>query len=328
MKAIVCKRYGKPSELQLQKIALPVPGNKEVLVKVKATTINDWDWSLVRGKPYVYRLIYGLFRPRKPVFGVEIAGIVETMGPGATRFVPGDKVYGDISLVGYGGWAEFAAVPQSALMKMPEGLGFEEAASLPHACALAWQGLIEYGKLAKGQKLLINGGGGGVGTFGIQIAHNIGVDRVDGIDSGDKFPMMRQMGFNSLIDYKKSDFTKSGQQYDLILDTKTTRSPLAYLKSLNPHGRYVTVGGGPLRILQLLLYKPLIALFSTKRLDLVALKPNEGLDRLDGWIRSGKLNSVIDGPYSLKEIPDRLEYFGQGKHLGKIVIKIQAPKPD
>ncbi|MEN8789883.1 MAG: NAD(P)-dependent alcohol dehydrogenase [Flavobacteriaceae bacterium] len=322
MKAIVCKRYGRPSELKLQEVQIPVPGEKEVLIKVRATTINDWDWSLVRGKPYIYRLTYGLFRPKKSVFGVEIAGIVEALGPGVTRFTHGEKVFGDISLAGYGGWAEYAAVPESALMTMPDDVDFETAAALPHACALAYQGMIEYGKLSKGQKLLINGGGGGVGTFGVQMAHNLGVHEVVGVDTEDKFPLMQQMGFNNLIDYKKSDFTKSSQRYDLILDTKTTRSPLRYLRSLNPHGRYVTVGGSPLRILQLMLFKPWVAIFSTKRLEMVLLKPNEGLDSLAAWIKAGKLKSVIDGPYSLEEIPNRLEYFGQGKHLGKVVISI------
>ncbi|MGB5691765.1 MAG: NAD(P)-dependent alcohol dehydrogenase [Flavobacteriaceae bacterium] len=320
MKAIVSKRYGRPSELQLQEIDIPIPGDKEVLVKIKATTINDWDWSLIRGKPYIYRLIYGLLRPKKTVFGVEIAGIVDSLGAGATHFVPGDKVYGDISLVGYGGWAEYVAVPESALLPMPDQIGFETAASLPHACALAYQGLIEYGLLDKGEKVLINGGGGGVGTFGVQIAYNSGAGEVNGVDSGEKFPMMRQLGFDNLVDYMKIDFTKSSQRYDLILDTKTTRSPFAYLKSLHPHGRYVTVGGSPLRILFLLLCKPLVAMFSSKRVNLVALKPNEGMDKLVPWIESGKLKSVIDGPYTLEEIPDCLEYFGLGKHLGKIVI--------
>ncbi|MGB5693175.1 MAG: NAD(P)-dependent alcohol dehydrogenase, partial [Flavobacteriaceae bacterium] len=301
MKAIVSKRYGRPSELQLQEIDVPIPGDKEVLVKIKATTINDWDWSLARGRPYVYRLIYGLFRPKKPVFGVEIAGIVETLGAGATHFVPGDKVYGDISLVGYGGWAEYAAVPETALMKMPGQIDFEAAVALPHACALACQGLIDEGKIEKGNTLLINGGGGGVGTLGVQIARNLGAVKIIGVDSEEKFPTMQRLGFDEVLDYRKTDFTKINQQYDLVLDTKTTRSPLAYLKVLKPRGKYVTVGGSPMRIIQLLIFKMLISLFSNKRLILVALQPNKSLESLASWIEEGKLEVVIDGPYSLED---------------------------
>jgi NADPH:quinone reductase-like Zn-dependent oxidoreductase len=328
MRAVVCERYGKASELQLRELQKPLPSENEVLVKIAATTINDWDWSMVRGKPLVYRLLFGLFKPKKPVFGVELAGTVESIGASVRKFRPGDRVFGDVSLVGFGGWAEYAAVPESALMVMPDILSFESAVAIPHACALAYQGMIEYGKLKKGQRLLINGGGGGVGTFGVQMAQNLGAEEVIGVDSGEKFEIMRKMGFNSLINYKKNDFTKNGQRYDLILDTKTTRSPLSYLKSLNPGGKYVTVGGSPLRILQLMLFKPWIALFSTKRLKMVALKPNEGLDSLTSWIESGKLESVIDGPYSLEEIPNRLEYFGQGKHLGKVVINMGSIATD
>lgn len=324
MRAVVCEKYGQPSVLQLQEAQKPSPGENEVLVKIAATTINDWDWSMVRGKPLVYRLIYGLFRPKKRIFGVELAGTVEAIGNSVSKFKTGDKVFGDVSLAGFGGWAEYAAIPESALMFIPDNLSFENAVAMPHACALAYQAMIEYGKLRKGQKLLINGGGGGVGTFGVQMAHNIGVDGVIGVDSVEKFPLMRQMGFDSLIDYKKSDFTKSGQRYDLILDTKTTRSPLSYLKSLNRHGKYVTVGGGPLRILLLMLFKPWVGIFTSKQIKMVVLKPNEGLDGMASWIRTGKLQSVIDGPYSLEDIPHRLEYFGKGQHLGKIVINIDS----
>ena len=323
MKAVVCKRYGQPSALEIQEIQKPTPRENEVLVKIVATTINDWDWSLVRGKPLIYRLIYGLLKPKKLVFGVEIAGIVKTLGPGATRFSPGDRVYGDISLVGYGGWAEYAAVPEAALMRMPDQLDFKTAAALPHAGALACQGLIDEGGLSSGQSLLINGGGGGVGTLGVQIARNLGVDSIIGVDSDKKSGLMQRLGFDEVIDYRKIDFTKINQQFDLILDTKTTRSPLAYLKALKPGGKYVTVGGSPARILQLFFYKMFISLFSDKRLIMVALKPNQSVENLLPWIEEGNLEVVLDGPYTLNDIPDRLEYFGQGKHLGKIVIQIQ-----
>lgn len=322
MKAIVCRRYGPPAVLKLEQIPIPVPGEKEVLVKVKATTINDWDWSLVRGKPYIYRSFYGLFKPKKIVFGVEISGVVETSGPGATRFSTGDRVFGDISLVGYGGWGEYVAVPESALMTIPEEMGLEEAVALPHACGLAIQGLIDEGEIKEGQSLLINGGGGGVGTLGVQIARILKVGKIVGVDHEDKFEIMNELGYDELIDYRETDITKADKKYDVILDTKTSRSPLAYLKILKPHGKYVTVGGSPIRLFQLLIYKRLVSIISGKSLKMLMLQPNKSLEPLASWIRDGKLKSVIDGPYSLEEIPDRLEYFGQGKHLGKVVISL------
>ena len=321
MKAVLCYKYGSPDVLQIKDIPKPVPTGKEVLVKVKATTINDWDWSLVRGKPYVYRLIFGLFKPKKPIFGVELAGVVEACGPAVSRFKPGDRVYGDVSLVGWGGWAEFASVPEQALLAIPQPMSFEEAASLPHAAALAYQGLVTEGGLSEGQKILINGGGGGVGTLGVQMAKTVNI-HVTGVDSQEKFPMMRELGFDELIDYKKTDFTKTGEQYDLILDTKSTRPPRSYLKALKPDGKYVTVGGGVFRMLQLAVWKGLFSSRSQKQLKILALKPNEGLEKVAEWFLAGQVRTVIDGPYPLEQIPELLEYFGNGRHKGKIVISL------
>ncbi len=321
MKAIVCRSYGVPSELQLTKVTLTQPKSNEVLVRVCATAINDWDWSLVRGKPLAYRLIYGLFKPKKSIFGVELAGIVEQVGAEVTKFSMGDKVYGDISLAGMGAWAEFASVTEDALVAIPDGMSFEEAAALPHASILAWQGLVDRGQLQNGENLLINGAGGGVGTCGVQIASAMGA-RVTGVDHEKKLSMMKDLGFEHVIDYQKEDFTRNGQKYDLILDAKTTRWPLAYLRSLKPGGKYVTVGGSPVRLLLMALFKPFLKIFSRKELHILALKPNEGLDRIGEHFQEGKIKPIIDGPYPLEEIPQLLQYFGEGKHQGKIVITI------
>ena len=321
MKAIVCKKYGPPAKLQLLDLPIPVPAVNEVLVRVRATTINDWDWSLVRGKPYFYRTFYGLLKPKQHVFGVELAGTVEDCGPEVTQFKQGDLVYGDISMAGWGGWAEYATVPQSALAAIPQGMSFEEATSLPHASILAYQGLLEVGQLVKGQKVLINGAGGGMGTFAMQIAKTFGAE-ITGVDSGDKLNIMKEMGFDHVIDYRKEDFTKNGQTYDLVLDAKTTRSPLSYLRSLKPEGKYVTAGGYLGRILQLALVKKLVALFSNKSLHLIMLKPNAGLEYIQKLYDDNKITPLIDGPYQIEEIPKLLEYFGKGNHHGKIVISL------
>ena len=321
MKAIVCHNYGPPNSLRLEDVPKPNPAANEVLVKVVATTINDWDWSLVRGKPLVYRTFYGLTKPKKSIFGVELAGVIEEIGDEVTNLAKGDKVYGDVSLSGWGTWAEYVCVPENTLVHIPSGMGYIDASALPHASILAWQGLVEIGKLQKGWKILINGAGGGVGTIGLQIAKAWDVN-VTGVDSLQKFPMMEKLGFDQLIDYRKVDFTKKGEKYDLILDTKTTRFPLAYFRALKPEGKYVTVGGDPIRLLQMVSLKPLLSLISSKKLKFVALKPNEGLEHIGKLFTEGKIKPMIDGPYSLEEIPKLLEYFGEARHKGKIVINV------
>ncbi len=321
MKAVVCERYGAAADLSIRELPKPVPVGNQVLVKIAATAINDWDWSLVRGRPKIYRLFYGLFKPKKKVFGVELSGTVEETGPEVSILNKGDRVYGDISLEGWGAWAEYVAVPETALVKMPDVMGYNEAASLPHAAGLAYQGLVTAGRLEKGQDLLINGAGGGVGTLGVQIARSIGA-RVSGVDSAEKLSLMEDLGFEEVMDYRKTDFTKTGKKYQLVLDTKTTRWPLALLRSLKPGGNYVTVGGSPGRILLLALMSRIIFAFSGKKLQLLTLKPNVGLEEISALYAAGKLKPVIDGPYPLEAVPEQLARFGQGKHLGKIVIII------
>ena len=321
MKAIVCKKYGNPASLKLEEIAIPDPAENEVLVKVKATAINDWDWALVRGRPYLYRLMFGLFKPKKQVFGVELAGVVESVGSEVRNFKQGDRVYGDISENGFGAWAEFAAVHESALALMPENMPFEVAAALPHASLLAYQGLIKAGELSEGQEILINGAGGGVGTLGIQIAKMKNV-HVTGVDSKEKLAMMRDLGYDEVMDYRKTDFTRTGRQYDLVLDTKTTRGPFSLSRSLKSFGIYATVGGHLNRLLQMALFKGLITMNNNQRFQLVVLKPNEGLDYISEMYGQRKISTVIDGPYTLEEIPEQLERFGAGLHKGKIVISI------
>ena len=256
MKAVVLTRFGSTDVLQLKEVEKPSPKDDEVLLKVHATAINDWDWQFMRGRPLGLRLIFGIFKPKVEILGAEVSGRIEAVGKNVKRFQPGDDVYGDISESGFGGFAEYVCAHEDALALKPPEMTFEEATSLPHASMLAMQGLIDRGQIKEGQKLLINGAGGGVGTLGVQLAKLYGAETT-GVDSGAKLDTMRSVGFDHVIDYEREDFTDNGQQYDLILDTKTNRSPWRYARSLRPHGAYVTVGGHLHRLLQALFLGPL-----------------------------------------------------------------------
>ena len=254
MKAYNIKNYGEPDKvLSLIEADQPEPKNTEVLVKVRATAINDYDWCLTTGKPISYRLFFGIFSPRKKLMtpGMEVAGIVEQVGNNATKFKVGDAVYGDISEFGFGSFAEFLCIDEKALARKPDSMSFEEATSIPHAAMLALQGLRDVGQIIDGQKILINGGGGGVGSFGLQLAKLYNAN-VTGVDTGEKLKAMETQGFDKVMDYKKEDFTKSDEQYDLILDCKTNRSLWRFLKVLEPEGKYVSIGGRSGKLLQML----------------------------------------------------------------------------
>jgi len=321
MRALIFTKYGSPDVLQLKEIAKPTPKENEVLVKIHATAVNDYDWSMIRGKPYLYRLLFGILKPKHQIPGMELSGIIEALGTNAKSFKVGDAVYGDISAYGFGSFAEYVCINEKALTLKPAEMSFEEAAAIPHAAMLAVQGLLDTGQLQKGQKILINGAGGGVGTLGLQIAKLYDAE-VTGVDTGDKLKMMKELGYDHIIDYKIEDFTNNKQRYDLILDAKTTRSTFQYLKALNPDGKYVTVGGYLIRLIQVLILKPWISVFSDKRVHMVALKPNKDLEYINEIFDAGKIKPVIDGPYELSEIPGLIQYFGEGKHIGKIIIKV------
>jgi NADPH:quinone reductase-like Zn-dependent oxidoreductase len=322
MKAIVQREYGSTDSLRLEDVERPSPKKDEVLIRVQAAAVNDYDWSLVRGKPYLYRLMFGLTEPRNRIPGMEVSGVVESLGPEAKAFCEKDEVFGDTSEFGFGCFAEYVAVSEKALTKKPETKSFVEAASIPHAAMLAFQGLQDLGKIANGQKLLINGAGGGVGSFGLQIAKLWNAE-VTGVDTGPKLEMMKQIGFDHVVDYRREDFTRSGKKYDLILDTKTTRSPWAYLRSLSPGGRYVTVGGSLPRLLQAFVLGPMLAGTADKKIRILALKPNKGIEHVVELFASGKLKCTIDGPYSLAEAPKAIRRFGQGRHFGKVVLTLE-----
>src|SRR5687768_6368093 len=231
MKAVVMGRYGTPDVLEQRDVAKPTPKANEVLVRVLAASVNDWDWGLLRGAP-INRMFDGLFTPKVRILGGDIAGRVEAVGRDVKAFQPGDEVYGDLCNSGFGAFAEYACAPEAALAHKPAGMTFEQAAAIPQAGMLAVQGLIDVGRIQSGQKLLLNGAGGGVGTFALQLANLHDVE-VTVVDKAGKLDMLRAMGADHVIDYLSEDFTKGGKCYDLILDVKTNRSPFAYARALN-----------------------------------------------------------------------------------------------
>ncbi len=323
MKAILLKQYGLPNVLEIGEVAKPVPKDDEVLVRILSASINDWDWGLVRGKPFVIRLIYGLKKPTINIPGVDISGNIEAVGGSVSSFKIGDEIYSDLSECGFGGFAEYVCIPEKMLSKKPSNINYNDASALPHAGLLALQGLVEKGKVKSGQRVLINGAGGGVGTLGIQILRSYGV-KVTGVDSGEKLDLMKSLGFDSVLDYKKTDFTDTGEKYDLILDTKSNRSVFKYARSLTKNGTYVTVGGLMYRLFEILLLGSLISLFTGKKLSVLNLKPNKGLDLISELVEKGQISPIVDGPYGFDKIPELIQYFGEGRHLGKIIIEIDC----
>jgi NADPH:quinone reductase-like Zn-dependent oxidoreductase len=322
VKALIRDRYGLPDVLQVRDVERPVPRPGEVLVRVHAASINDWDWGLLQGPTIPF-----MRTAPKPILGSDIAGRVADRGSGAQRFHVGDAVYGDLSRFGprgWGGFAEYVCAPERALVEKPERMTFVQAAALPQAGQLAVQGLFAGGPLTAGQTILINGAGGGVGTIGVQIAKAHGAE-VTGVDSAMKFDMMRSIGFDHVIDYQKEDFTKNGKRYDLIVDTKTTRAPSEYAASLTPGGTYATVGGPDMKALSGILAAGWRMRFtSDKRLRLIGLKANRDLPYLNEQFVAGRLVPVIDGPYPLQQGADALRRFGSGNHHGKVVITMDG----
>ncbi len=319
MKAIVYTKYGGPEVLQAHEVANPFPKDDELLIKVYAVSLNDWDWQLLQGT-FINRILFGLRRPGKKILGSDIAGRVEAIGKNIKKFKEGDEVYGDLSGQ-WGGLAEYVCAHENMLVLKPASMSFAEAAAIPQAAMLAIQGLGAMKNIRSGQKLLINGAGGGVGTFALQIAKLYGME-VTGIDSPGKLEMMRALGFDHVIDYTKEDFTKNGQCYDLILDVKTSRSVFDFTRVLNRQGVYVSVGGSMARLLPAVLFSPLISMISKKHIRLVALRANRDLLYMNELFEAGKVKPVIDGPYRFDEFRKAFEHFGKGVHKGKIVITI------
>jgi len=324
MKAMVFTRYGPPDSLELKEVPKPAQKDDEILIRVHASSINSWDWEFLTGKPFINRLMFGVLKPKpgKQILGADIAGTVEAVGRLVTRFQPGDEVFGDL-WDNWNGFAEYACAHETALEAKPANSTFEEAAAVPQAGVLALQGVRKAGHLLPGQKVLINGAGGGVGTFAVQIAKLSGTE-VTGVDASHKLNVVRSVGADHVIDYTRNDFTKTGKRYDLILDCQGHRSMFDYKRALRPGGTYAMAGGSMLRVLQLLLLGFWWSFTrESRKFGLVAEGPNKGLTDLKVLMEAGKLVPIVDRTFELHEVPEALRYFGDGRHKGKIVIAIK-----
>jgi NADPH:quinone reductase-like Zn-dependent oxidoreductase len=322
MKAIVFTEYGLTDVLELKEVEKPTPKDNEVLIKVHAASVNDWDWGILRGKPFVNRLLFGLQKPKIKILGCDIAGQVETVGRNVKQFQPGNEVFGDISGCGWGGFAEYVCARENALVLKPASMTFEEVAAIPQAALLALQGLRDKRQIQPGQKLLINGAGGGAGTFAVQIAKSLGAE-VTCVDSTEKLNMMRSLGADHVIDYTKEDFTKNGQRYDFILDFAAYHSIFDYKRALSPKGIYVFVGGSTRVFQGVMLLGPLVSMTGRKKMSLLIYKPNKDLVVMKELIEAGKVVPIIDKRYPLSEVAEALQYFGEGHAKGKLVITLE-----
>ena len=320
MKAIVYTNYGPPEVLQLKEVARPIPKDDEVLIKVQAVSVNRSDWEGLRGKP-LYARIGGLLKPRRQILGSDVAGRVEMAGRNVRRFQPGDEVFGDI-LPRLGGFAEYVRARESALALKPASMTFEEAAAIPQAAVIALQGIRDKGRVQPGHKVLVNGAGGGAGTFAVQLAKLYGAE-VTGVDNAGKLNFMRSLGADHVIDYTREDFTRDGKQYDLIFDVVAHRSIFAYKRALRSNGSYFLAGGSVATILQILLLGAWIRATTGKEIRILAVRPNtEDVDYMKELIEAGKVTLVIDKTYPLSEVPEAIGYVGEGDARGKVVITV------
>jgi NADPH:quinone reductase-like Zn-dependent oxidoreductase len=321
MKAIVCTQYGSPDVLQLKEVQRPTPKDDQALVRIHSASLNAADLETLRGD-----FIVRMAAPRRPMYrilGTDIAGRIEAVGRNVKDFQPGDEIWGDLSACGWGAFAEYVCVPEKELRPKPASMTWEEAAAYPQAAVLALQYLRDKRPIQPGQKVLLNGAGGGVGTFAVQIAKYFGAE-VTGVDSAAKLDRLRSIGADHVIDYTREDFTKSGHRYDLIVDVVARRSVFAYRRALNPDGICLFVGGSTATIFQALLLGPLISRIGNKEMGIVLWKPNdkEALTLLGELFEAGKVTPVIDKRYPLSEVPEAFRYLAEGPQLGKIVITV------
>jgi len=327
-KAIIYRCYGSTDVLRLEDVAKPVPADNDVLIRVHAAAVNPLDWHYMRGSPYLMRLMSGLGAPADETMGVDFSGTVEAVGSKVSRFEPGDTVFG-----GRGGaFGEYIAMPEDrAVVLKPENVSFEEAAAVPIAAITALQALRDKGQLQPGQSVLINGASGGVGTYAVQIAKALGAE-VAGVCSTRNVEMVRSIGADRVFDYKKEDYTESGQSYDLIVDMVGNHSLLANRGVLKPGGIYVMVGG-PKGNWIAPLVKPIGAMMISPFVDetfetLFAQITQDDMTYLAELMAAGKVRSVIDRRFSLSEVPEAIAYSESGRARGKIIVNVMAGTDD
>lgn len=322
MKAIVQTEYGSPEVLSLAEVSQPTGSDQDVLLKVRAASVDAGIWHLMRGTPFLIRLIFGgLRRPKYTILGSAVAGQVEAVGQAVTQFQPGDEVFGDLSESGFGGFAEYVCAPESALTLKPTNLTFEAAATVPVSGLAALQGLRDAGQLQPGQTVLILGASGGVGSFAVQIAKAWGAE-VTGVCSTGKVEMVRNLGADHVIDYTQTDVTRTGKQYDLILDAAAYRSFFDYLQILTPGGAYVMVGGSTGEFFRAMFLGPLVSKFMSRQVKCLASRPKPAdLLTLKELLETGKVVPIVDRIYPLSEAPAAIRYLEERRVKGKVAIR-------
>ena len=324
MKAIVWPKFGSPDVLQFSEVDMPSPTEDEVLIKVHASSLNGVDFEFVRGS-WAARLTVGPLKPKNKILGSDISGRVEAVGRNVKQFQPGDEIMGDLLSHGLGAFAEYVCVPESALIPKPESMSFEEAATYPQAAIIALQCLRGKKQIQPGDRVLINGAGGGMGTFAIQIAKSYGAE-VTGVDSAKKLDMMRSIGADHVLDYLETDYTKTGERYDMIIDTVARRSIFASKRALSPDGLFVMIGGSRSAFFQVVFLGPLISRTGSKKMSFNWWsKPfnKEDMDFLEELYEAGKVVPVIDRHYPLSEVAEAIRYLEDGQALGKVVITME-----
>lgn len=323
MKAIIRTKYGSPDVLQLKVVEKPIPKDDEVQVRVYAASVNAADWHLLRADPFLVRLMgMGLLNPKITILGGDIAGRVEAVGQNVKQFQPGDEIFGCISGCGWGGFAEYVCARENVMALKPANITFEQAAAVPMAAVTALQALRDKGRIQPGQKVLINGASGGVGTFAVQLAKALGAE-VTAVCSAGKMDMMRQIGADQVIDYTKEDFTRNGQRYDLIVGANGYHSLSAYKRALNHNGIYVMAGGAPAQMYQAMLLGPWISMTGSKKMSSLMAKSNlKDLLFMKELLEAGKIVPVIDRCYPLNEVAEAIRYLEEGHAKGKIIITV------
>ncbi len=321
MKAIVYEKYGSPDVIQLKEIEKPTPKEDEVLIKIHAASLNAYDWHFLTADIFLIRLMGGgLLKPKNTRLGADMAGVIEAVGKNVKQFQPGDEVFGMVK----GSFAEYACAPEGALALKPANTSFHEAAAIPMAAITALQGLRDEGQIQAGQKVLINGASGGVGTFAVQIAKSFGAE-VTAVCSPRNLEQARAIGADHVIDYTKEDFTKSGQQYDLIFAANGYHSLSDYKRALTPRGIYVMAGGSMAQIFQSMLFGPMMSKADGRKMTGVSAKRNQNdLVLIKELFESGKVRSIIDRQYPLSEAAEALRYLGTGHARGKVVIIMES----
>ena len=321
MKAIVYHEYGSPDVLKLEEVEKPTPRDDQILVKVRAVSVNRSDWEGLIGKP-LYARVGGLQKPSNKILGSDVAGIVEWVGKDNKEFQPGDEVFGEMEDY-HGGFAEYVCTRGKIWALKPASMSFEQAAAIPQAGVIALQGIRDKGQIQPGQKVLVNGAGGGAGSLALQLAKNSGAE-VTGVDNTGKLDFMRSLGADHVIDFTREDFTKNRKQYDFILDLIAYRSAFAYARALRPNGSYYAVGGSVPTFLQFLLFGPWIRRSFSKKVRLLMVQRNrKDLETITELCESGKVKLNIDRQYPLSQVPEALRYFGEERTKGKVVITLE-----